>query len=179
MRSDEVTESIISDCAAGDVTALVALYNAYSANIAAYISYLIHDDFSAEDLMMEIFEDLPEALKSHDSFTVESFNKWLLCVAKNRSYNFLRHRSAYREVSFDESIISPKIETYSEFRISELRAYLSEEEYRFLVLRFVEDYSLKEIAEEMNLTVDQVKKRSAKILDKVKTFYEFYYEACN
>lgn len=179
MRSNEVTDSIISDCAAGDVTALVALYNAYSANIAAYIAYLIHDDFSAEDLMMEIFEGLPEALKSHDPFTVESFNKWLLCVAKNRSYNFLRRKATRKEVSFDESIMSAKTETYSEFRISELKTYLSEEEYRFLVLRFVEDCSLKEIAEEMNLTVDQVKKRSVKILDKVKTFYEFYYETCN
>jgi len=140
------------------------IYRLYQQDVYHFLIYFTHQHNDAEDLMHEVFI---RALKALPSFTGASHIKtWLLGIAKNTAIDFFRKKklrslfslSKAKEMSSEEMLPEAFIERREEFK--ELHDVLSQlkPHYRAVViLRGIKELSIKETAEILNCTEENVK----------------------
>jgi RNA polymerase sigma-70 factor, ECF subfamily len=134
--------------AAGDPSALTALYERFGAQVYAIAARLLADAADAEDIVQEVFIRLPEALRSFDGRG--DFGAWLRRVTTRTALMALRARSRRRE-SFGEVLervagrhrVDAVIDKVT---VDEALAALTPALRVVVVLKEIEGYSHDEIA---------------------------------
>ena len=123
---------------------------------------IVHDEDVARDVVSGVFVSV---WKLRETIALDTALSYLYTSVRNRSLDQLRHRSRYVPL-LDEVI--HELENYSdtdweeyEARIRALKAELDrqpERVRRVLYMRFYEQKSNQEVAEQLGVTVDGVKK---------------------
>ena len=123
---------------------------------------IVHDEDVARDVVSDVFVNV---WKLRETIALDTALSYLYTSVRNRSLDQLRHRSRYVPL-LDEVI--HELENYSdtdweeyEARIRALKAELDrqpERVRRVLYMRFYEQKSNQEVAEQLGVTVDGVKK---------------------
>jgi len=158
----------------GDQRAFEQLMNLYSTNIFFEIQKLVHNQEEANDLMME---SMAKAFEQIDRYEPKfAFSTWLKRVSVNHTIDFLRKRKL-NTISLDQvcveqnersviEIASADLTPIEELERSEkvvaIRAFVDQlkKKYKELItLRYFEEMSYVEIAEETALPVGTVKAR--------------------
>lgn len=157
---------------AGSQNAYTDLLNNYHDSIYFLVLKMVHDKREAEDLVMEVFG---KAFMRLDQYTSNyAFSTWLYRIASNHCIDFIRKKrmqtlSLDQDDNEDGSQWSMDVKSENknpeqafmhQQKVSEMRAAVDKlkSPYRELItLRYFDEYSYEEIADECNLPLGTVK----------------------
>ncbi len=148
-----------------DERALGILYDRYEIKIYTYIYRRTGERSLAEDLTGQVFLKMLEAIRNRKAWH-SSFSGWLYRIAHNVVIDFYRQRDNQPQVSLDDEPMLPDLNdnpaqaTELKLDVERLRAAiarLTDEQAEVISLRFLEGYSISEVAEMMNKTEGSIK----------------------
>jgi RNA polymerase sigma-70 factor (ECF subfamily) len=145
--------------------ALGELYDRYEAKIFSYIFRRTGDQLLAEDLTAQVFLRMLESIRDRKAWH-SSFSGWLYRIAHNLVIDHYRRRDRQSAIDIEEappmaSDLEDPVET-AEMNIDaeRLRAAirrLTDEQAEVVSLRFLEGYSIAEVAEMTNRSEGAIK----------------------
>lgn len=160
---DEVT--LVERAAHSDPEAIASLYDLYAPRIYNYIYHRLSDPITAEDLTGQTFLRMIEALRSDRGWR-SSFSGWLFRIAHNLVIDHYRRRS---QAEFSDLDDFPNIPAHDSDPYKAAAAILdsdalvrainelTEEQAQVIALRFLEGYSITEVAAFMDKTEGAIK----------------------
>ena len=174
---EQVTQEIqwIERAQGGDSEAFAPLVQKYRPRVFSLVYHLVRRRDEVEDLAQEIFIKAFRAIRSYNFQS--SFATWLSRIATNHCYDYLRRERASR-VSFywqmgensqaelesnaesqPEHALDHEEQTVLRDLVDKLLSRAPENDRQILALKELEDYSVEEIAEILNLKPTTVKVR--------------------
>jgi len=161
-------KAIIYEYIKGDQKALEFLVKRYLKPIYSFVYRNIGDVEAAEDVTQEVFVKVWKNIRKFD--LNKDFKPWIFQIAKNASIDYLRKRKTVPFSKFENSlgqnmltetlaekgpnlIESLNIKTEFEKAIGSL----SEKDKNLMQLRHSQGMSFKEIAQNMNLSINTIK----------------------
>jgi RNA polymerase sigma-70 factor, ECF subfamily len=164
-RESSSDKALIRQIAAGDQSAMRALFARYRVTLYRWLLRLVDDGALAEDLLSEVFLDVWRHAASFEARS--SVSTWLLAMARYKALSARRRRT---DVKLDEATVStvPDIADYPEValqkknRAEALRQSLprlSPEHREVIDLAYYHGKSVKEIAEIVGINEATVKTR--------------------
>src|SRR5215472_6929899 len=154
----EAEERLLVEAAQRDPTKFADLYASNFERVYAYIAWRVRDRDETEDLTSDVFH---RALASLPRFEWRGvpFAAWLIKIAANLITDQLKRQ--YRSNSFDLVADDPVDRSYEavEHRAQVFRFVdrLPEDQRRIIAMRFAEEKSIRQIAQELGRTEGAVK----------------------
>lgn len=161
-------QNLIAEAKKGKRQAQNKLMDLFWNNVYNYVFSKIKDEEETEDISIETFTKVFAKLKLYNSDF--DFKTWLISVAHNTMIDHIR-RSPKLNISLDdenyrfeieENLPTPEEELIQKQASDDLKSQLEKlkPDYRHILeLRFLEEKTYKEIAEELNLSMANVKVR--------------------
>ncbi|NYB75528.1 sigma-70 family RNA polymerase sigma factor [Sedimentibacter hydroxybenzoicus DSM 7310] len=150
-----------------------------------YISYgILKNQIDAEDAVAQTFLNISGNIEKISNFSCPEMRSYCVVILKNESINILRKSSKYISDEDIDNLYqnSNKDKTYNleeEFLktadkeiLKSCISRLSEDEKNLIYLRFLNEFSFKQISELFDITEEAAKKRSQRILKKLRAYYE-------
>ena len=167
-------ERLLVEAAQSDPARFGDLYDIHFERIYAFIVRRVRDRDKAEDLTSEVFHKALVGLKSYE-WTGAPFAAWLFRIAANTIYDQIK-RSA-REPKNVEDPPEPsggpeQEEAESRGRLFRLVEKLPAEQRRVVFGRFVEQRSIREIAQQLGRSEGAVKQLQFRALEKLRSQME-------
>lgn len=166
MALSNLAEKVLLEGAASfDERALGELYDRYEARIYSYIYRRTGNESLAEDLTAQVFLKMLEAIRS-DKGWHSSFSGWLYRIAHNAVIDYYRQRDRQQQVSLEDTLTTtasdhnPVVMAEASLDAQRLRTAigrLTEEQSEVITLRFLEGYSISEVAEMLDKTEGSIK----------------------
>lgn len=166
MREDQLF-SLIQEAKEKNQKAQTQLINLFWVDVFSFVMKKVKDENDADEVTVSVFS---KVLSKLDLFDPQfQFKTWILTIAQNTVIDFWRKKNRENEDTNDALD-----EVKNEFAKSPEELLISEEEQRKILqiiatldaknqdiirLRFFEEKSIKEIAEELNLSVANTKVR--------------------
>ncbi len=165
----------------GSSQAIAALYNLYLSPLYRFCYWQTNRSEDAEDLTQDIFVEMAKSI--HRFRHQSSFKNWLYILAKRRILAWIRMRyqlptaslNYFEELSrengehwLDEENEERKIEY-----VEELLTYLSPRERQVMRLRYLQNSSVKEIAQYLHMKEVTAKVMCHRALKKLRQASEF------
>jgi RNA polymerase sigma-70 factor (ECF subfamily) len=162
----------VAAAAEGDIAAFEALVRRHQTRLVGYLRGLTNADADAEDLAQEAFLRAYRSLRSFRG--TSTFKTWLYQIATNVFRTWLekkRHHAGLSAVSLDaplpgsEDRLDPAGEVDPEGRhvdrdaLDRALAALPEDQRAAVLLRDVEGFEYREIAEQLNVPLGTVESR--------------------
>ncbi len=180
--SDEELIEVLRRATAGDLRAFDVLVDRYEARVAANCRHLSGSVEDAQDLKQEVFVKAYFAL---DSFEGRSgFRTWLWRIKINHCLRFLEKKKGKDYLRLEDQVVAaaPAARVNPAFdaaldadarnrRIAETLDSLPDQHRVPLVLRFVDDLSYAEIAEQLGIGLSATKMR----IKRAKAFFREVY----
>jgi len=166
----KINQNVVEDFTSGDLRAFDLLYHTYYNRLYNFVFGLIKIRTESEGIVQEVFIKIWESrnqLNKHSSF--ESF---LFTVAYNTTISLLRKKAT--EKKYIEYIKSIQIETElplidEELDLKKLNKTITEEidklpkrQKEVFKLKYFENYSYKQIADKLQISVNTVENHMAK-----------------
>ena len=145
--------------------ALGELYYRYEAKIYSYVFRRTGDQTLAEDLTAQVFLKMLESIRDRKAWH-SSFSGWLYRIAHNLVIDHYRRRDRHNTVELDDArpqasdIEDPTTAAEMHIDAERLRAAirrLTEDQAEVVSLRFLEGYSISEVAAMTNRTEGAIK----------------------
>ncbi len=149
------------------------IYELYHNKVQGYIRGKVSNVFQVEDLVSDVFMKVFSKLESFDS-TKSSLSTWIYTITRNTVIDYFRTHKQVAELSADISSNFQmedhilKQETLEELAIALEK--MDERSRELIVLKYYLDYSLKTIAEVMDISYSNVKLLHNKALGKLKMY---------
>jgi len=156
---------LVKRAASQDPEAIAKLYDMYAPKIQNFIYHRTSDPMVTEDLTGQVFLRMLEAMKGGKGWRT-SFSGWIYRIAHNLVVDYYRKRSQATYTNLDDTPHIPagngdpykataaKLE--SDALLSAINQ-LTDEQAQVITLRFLEGYSISEVAEMMDKTEGAVK----------------------
>jgi RNA polymerase sigma-70 factor (ECF subfamily) len=173
----EADERLLIEAAQRDPARFAELYENNFERVYAYVVRRVGDRAETEDLTSEVFHHALSNLKRFEWRGIP-FAAWLYRIAANLISDRWQHKSR-EQVTDDVEQIKSAPASNAEFEEVERRAILFRlvdtlpaEQRRVVVLRFVEEKSIKEVAREIRKTEGAVKQLQFRALSSLRTRME-------
>ncbi|MGC8651413.1 MAG: RNA polymerase sigma factor [Minisyncoccia bacterium] len=156
----------------GEEKALEVLIQRYLKLIYSFIYHYIRNETEAEDLTQEVFIKVWRNIKRFDP--QKKFSTWILTIAKNTTFDFLRKKKPLLFSDLDEKAFNNLIENLPDLRqtpdevfaskekvnsMDSVLQILSPKEKTIFTLHFEKQLSFREIAESLGESINTVKSR--------------------
>jgi RNA polymerase sigma-70 factor, ECF subfamily len=171
----EADERLLIEAAQQDPARFADLYDINFERVYAYVVRRVRDRAEAEDLTAEVFHQALANLKRFEWRGIP-FAAWLFRIAANLISD--RWQRSGREISNDEKIDAAQVSP-AEIEEVERRAALFKlvdtlpaEQKNVVVLRFVEQKSIKEVARQIRKTEGAVKQLQFRALSNLRARLE-------
>jgi len=172
--TDLATEQEVVEAAKKDPARFAVLYDKYYEQIFRFIYQRIDDKEQAFDATQQTFLKAMNSLHKYEYRGVP-FASWLYRIASSEVNNLFRAQKAQRTINVEsvsvytiiEEIQESKIDEYHD-KIVDIIGGLPENELQLIEMRFFEKRSFKEIAEILEMTENNAKVKTYRILDKLK-----------
>ncbi|MFN8439336.1 MAG: sigma-70 family RNA polymerase sigma factor [Caldilineaceae bacterium] len=163
--SEQSEEQLLEAAMKYDEAALGELYDRYETKIYTYIYRRTGEEMIAEDLTAQVFMKMLQAIREEKAWH-SSFSGWLYRIAHNLVIDYYRQRDRQGQVSLDDN---PTLSDNNSDPVENVAAQMEAEQVRFamrqltdeqaevLSLRFLEGYSIQEVALMMNKTEGAIK----------------------
>jgi RNA polymerase sigma-70 factor (ECF subfamily) len=187
-RSTEITllteyseEQLLETAIHYDEAALGELYDRYEAKIYSYIFRRTGEQTLAEDLTAQVFLKMLEAIRNRKAWH-SSFSGWLYRIAHNLVIDHYRQRGHHTQVPLEDAPTLLAVEQNpvesAEMKLDaeRLRAAISrltDEQAEVISLRFLEGYSITEVAEMMNKTEGSIKALQYRAVATLRQFLQY------
>lgn len=173
-ESDLAKEQAIVEAAKKNPERFAALYDKYYEQIFRFIYQRLDDKELAFDATQQTFMKAMSNLQKYE-FRGVPFASWLYRIASSEVNNLFRLEKAQRTVNIEsvsvyhiiEEIQESKIDKYHD-KIVEIISELPEDELQLIEMRFFEKRAFKEIAEILEITENNAKVKTYRVLDKLK-----------
>lgn len=158
----------------GDQDAFTTIFKKYNVILTIQIGEIINDKDLTADIVMETFEKAFQRLKNFQPDY--QLSAWLVRIGRNCAIDYCRKRNRVNIVSIDEGFDDtederPTLQVIDDSRTPEeamsfkqrlefVKAVMNEMpdiSRRVLQMKFFDDFSYEEIADELDFTVQQVK----------------------
>jgi RNA polymerase sigma-70 factor (ECF subfamily) len=170
MTKAEIT-SLVEEAKKQNYEALSKLSTYYYPKIYRHMLYKVNNREDAEDLASEVFVRMVKSLQKQKG----SFNAWLYKIANNLAIDYYRKKSRKKEVSLVEEfedhapVQSDETEKILEREdLDKAISTLPDDQRQTILLKFMEGYSNKEIANILGKTVGAVKALQFRALNNLK-----------
>jgi RNA polymerase sigma-70 factor (ECF subfamily) len=160
-RVNESEERFLIEAAQKDPGRFAELYELNFHRVYAYVLRRVHNRMDAQDLTAHVFQ---QALANLGKFSWRGapFSTWLFRIASNAIADQARRKS--REVADDSSPVSSTNPGTADLELTERRARvfqavskLPEDQRRVIMLRFADEKSVRDIANELGRSEGAVK----------------------
>lgn len=152
---------------AGNQKAQTQLIHYYWEDVFAFVLKKVGDNLVADEITVAVFAKILAKLHLYDEQF--QFKTWMLTIAQNSVIDYWR-KKAREEMIFEENIEEAKggfasspeellISKQQQQHITETINTMDMQYRRIVELRFFEEKSIKEIAEELNISVANTKVR--------------------
>lgn len=153
----------------GNDIAFDVLMKRYESKVYSYIYYAVKNQELAEDLFQDVFVKVVVRLRNGQYQETGKFNAWIMRVAHNLVIDHFRKATDDKVISNDEGeqdLFNDPSLAVNENReqemikeqmindIKELIAKLPESQRQVLLMRYYEDMSFKEIAQQTNCSIN-------------------------
>ena len=172
----EADERLLIEAAQKDPARFAELYELNFERVYAYVSRRVGNPAETEDLTSEVFHQALANLRRFEWRGIP-FAAWLFRIAANLISD--RWQRSGREVADDSGVIDSAQASPADIEEVERRATLfhlvntlPEEQRRVVVLRFVEQKSIKEVAREIRKTEGAVKQLQFRALSNLRARME-------
>ena len=174
LTSKEKDFFLVQRALCGDQEAFTAIFKKYKIILKIQISGIINDNDLAADIVMETFEKAFERLKNFQPDY--QLSAWLVRIGRNCAIDYCRKRNRVNIVSIDEGFDDtederPTLQLLDDSRTPEesmsfkqrldfVRTVMNEMpevSRRVLQMKFFDDFSYEEIADELDFTIQEVK----------------------
>ncbi|AQQ53268.1 RNA polymerase sigma factor [Planococcus lenghuensis] len=154
------------------------LYREHSDAVYRYLFLLVRNKETAEDLTQDAFFKAFKRLSSYRGEASEA--TWLMRIARNVTYDHFRRKRIIRFFSFEEDrhdtedLETPEFSALRKEEAEELYAAIStlKQDYKdVIILRKVQEYSIKDTAFILGWTEAKVKTKQTRALDALKRAY--------
>lgn len=152
----------------GNDEAFDALLERHQAYVYSYILFLVKDEELAGDLFQDTFQRAIVAMRSHKYQSTGKFSAWLTRIAHNLVIDHSRNMETLKTVREDD--VKPRtlnslnlseatreeeiIDTQSREDIRRMLDFLPEPQREVVILRFYENLSFKEIAQQTGVSIN-------------------------
>ncbi len=173
-KRDLKSEQEIINMAKKDSRCFAPIYEKYHDSIFRFIYQRMNNENDASDLTSVVFLKALLNLKkyNHRGFP---FSSWLYKIALNEVNQYYRKTKKQRVINIEDKdivdIIEETHESYNkekEEKLLKVMAILPEEKLLLIEMRFFEKRSFKEIAEVLNITENNAKVRTYRVLEEMK-----------
>lgn len=168
-------ENLIKDAVKGGASAFGQLYDLYQPRIYRFILIKVGQREEAEDLTHQVFLNAWQSMKSYKSRGFP-FSSWLYRIARNKVIDF--YRTKRESTSIDqvdpEIFLAPAVQQFSFDKDIEVQGLMQaiqglEPNYQdVVVMRFVEDMSVAEVAAALKKSQGSVKVIQHRAIKKLK-----------
>jgi len=174
----EADERLLIEAAQHDPARFADLYELNFERVYAYVVRRVRDRAETEDLTAEVFQQALANLKRFEWRGIP-FAAWLYRIAANLISDRRQHSG--REIADDSAIESAQSKTGSPAETEEVERRatlyrlvdtLPAEQKRVVVMRFVEEKSIKEVAREIRKTEGAVKQLQFRALSSLRARLE-------
>lgn len=170
----DADERLLVEAAQRDPARFAELYELHFELVYAYIARRVRDRDAAEDLTSEVFEKALANLKSFE-WRGAPFAAWLIRIAANALAD--QSKRAARETSRSEDAPEPSVKPDMEgiedrARLFRLVSELPADQRRVIVERFVEQRSIREIAQQLGRSEGAIKQLQFRGLQNLRTQME-------
>lgn len=174
LSSKEKDFFLVQRALCGDQEAYLAIFKKYRIILTIQISDIVNDSDLTADIVMETFEKAFQRLKNFQPDY--QLSAWLVRIGRNCAIDYCRKRNRVNIVSIDEGFDDtederPTLQVIDDSRTPEeamsfkqrlefVRTVMNEMpevSRRVLQMKFFDDFSYEEIADELDFTVQQVK----------------------
>lgn len=174
-KTDLANELVQVEDAKKNPAKFAVLYDKYYEQIFRFIYQRLDDKEQAFDATQQVFVKALENLHKYE-FRGVPFASWLYRIASSEVNNLFRSQKAQRTVNIDsvsiygiiEEIQESKIEEYHDKIVAIIAENLEEDELQLIEMRFFEKRSFKEMGEILEITENNAKVKTYRILDKLK-----------
>jgi RNA polymerase sigma-70 factor, ECF subfamily len=145
----------------GELRAFEELFDRHATSVFTFAYRFCGDHDLAEDVVQDCFRDLVDRI---DSFQLTgSLSSWFYVVAKRRALR-LKERTKRESIELDESTLAslqakPSSQEDATGDLRRVVAQLPPSQQEALVLRYLDGFSLEEIAEILEIPLGTVKSR--------------------
>lgn len=168
-NKDYCTEELVQEFVNGDIKAFDYLYSIFCTRLKNFVFSLIKIESESEELVQEIFVKVWESRETVKKFG--SFNSFLFTIAHNTTISYLRKKASNtkyveyiksiqtegEEPMLDEKLDLEKFKLHLETVISAM----PKKQREVFKLKHWEDYTYRQIAEELNISVKTVENHLA------------------
>ncbi|MBL0328746.1 MAG: sigma-70 family RNA polymerase sigma factor [Bacteroidetes bacterium] len=173
-QTDLANEQALVEAAKKEPAKFASLYDKYYEQIFRYIYQRVDDKEQAFDAMQQVFIKALESLHKYE-FRGVPFASWLYRIASSEVNNIYRAQKQ-RTVNIDsvgvygmmEEMEETKIDQYHDKIVEIIGQELPEDELQLIEMRFFEKRSFKEIGEILEITENNAKVKTYRILEKLK-----------
>ena len=169
---NDADERLLIEAAKRDPACFGELYQRNVYQVYAYVSRRVGTREEAEDITADVFHHALENVRTFE-WRGAPFAAWLIRIAAHRIID--RWRSTARE-SGNPIVDDPKDERMEEIEeraaLFQLVKRLPEDQRRVVVARFVEEKSIREIAQELRRSEGAVKQLQFRALEKLRASVE-------
>jgi RNA polymerase sigma-70 factor (ECF subfamily) len=174
-QTDLVNEQAVVEAAKKDPAKFAVLYDKYYEQIFRYIYQRSDDKEQAFDATQQVFIKAMESIHKYE-FRGVPFASWLYRIAFSEVTNLYRFKNAKRTVNIDSDALYGMVEVMEETKIDKyhdkivaiIADELTEDELQLIEMRFFEKRSFKEIGEILNITENNAKVKTYRIIEKLK-----------
>jgi len=174
LRGQEADERLLVEAAQRDPLRFAELYELHFHRVYGYVIRRVESREEAEDITSEVFHQALAKIKSFEWRGVP-FSAWLIRIAANaaadRRERSARHSSQPLPDDFEGG--PPHAESIeNQAALAQLVESLPAEQRRVIQLRFVEQKSIREVAEELHRSQGAVKQLQFRALQKLRAQME-------
>ena len=167
-RRQETDERLLVEAAQRDPRRFAELYELHFHRVYAYVSQRVGRREEAEDVTSDVFHQALSQLRNYEWRGVP-FAAWLIRIAANAITDRWRRSSRESEDPVPEDLKDTNTEDIEQCAaLSQLVRGLPEDQRRIVMLRFVEQKSIKEIAQEIRRSEGAVKQLQFRALKKLR-----------
>lgn len=164
----EADERVLIEAAQKDPSRFAELYENHFDRVYAFIVRRVRDRYEAQDLTSEVFHQALANLNRYNWRGVP-FAAWLFRIASNAIVDRSRRVNRERDILMQqdpEDISLQESESYA--RLFQSVGGLPPDQRRVIVLRFAQQKSIREIAEEMKRTEGAIKQLQFRALQNLR-----------
>ncbi len=158
-------KALIKRCQHGDRQAFDELIRLYYDYVVGFLLKTTADEMLSEDLTQETFLKMIRSIDKYDSGGSASFGTWLITIARNCYIDHLRRNRIHLEdidslPLEDKRNVAGEVEQKLQYeQIVEAMATLPPEQALAIRLKYVEDMTLAQIAEQFGVQQKTIKSR--------------------
>jgi len=162
--NDLPESEIIKEVKKGDKEMFGLLVEKYSDRVFSYFIRFLGDRDEALNLTSEVFFKAFKGIKNFNEN--KEFFPWLIKIARNEGINFMRKNKTYEELETDNFTEENYFER--DVMLEDALKKLNENDREILLLFYQQDLSYDEIANILNISLENVKVRIFRAKEKLR-----------